>query len=204
MPVAAFSARFERAIAEIDGLNAADPRRDRVDDVDHPREIVYAERLSRCLASLYPDASELLCLAARAQHVCRWQIARQDYPQGRDGYQAWRLACREHHVALTTAVMQRCGYADPEIAHVAKIIRKQELKRDPDSQALENAVAVTFAAHYLSDFVASHGDYDDAKLQGILRKTMRKLDDKGRDAIKALSVSPAIARLVAASLSAPQ
>ena len=42
-------------------------------------ETVYAERMSARLAALYPDASDLLKIAARAQHLRRWDIARDTY-----------------------------------------------------------------------------------------------------------------------------
>lgn len=194
------AARLQTALAAIDQLNAGDPRSELCDGVARPREIVYAERLSGCLLRLYPDASEMLRLAARAQHLARWQIPRQQYPLGREGYNAWRTACRTHHVALATEILRGCGYADADIAHVARLIRKEDLKRDPESQALENAVGVVFIEYELAAFVAAHADYDDAKLLGILRKTMRKLDTVGHTAIRALDLAEPVRRLVHASL----
>ncbi len=82
-------------------------------------------------------------------------------PLGREGYNAWRTACREHHATLISGIMRRHGYADGDIAQVVKIIRKEQLKRDPESQALENVVAVVFVQHYLDEFIAGHRDYDD-------------------------------------------
>ena len=183
--------RFQAAIAEIDATNAADPRQ---------REVIYSERMSDCLSRLYPQASEALCLAARAQHICRWQIPRDKYPLGRDGYNAWRSACRDHHGALTSAIMHRHGYAEGEIAQVVKIIRKEQLKRDPESQALENVVAVVFVDHYLDEFVAAHKDYDEAKLADILRKTLRKMDPVGHAAALGLDLPEPTRRLIGIAL----
>lgn len=196
----ALSARMKHAFDEIDRLNASDPRTDMSGGVPRPREIVYAERLSDCLVHLYPQASETLRVAARAQHLCRWQIPRDRYPLGREGYNAWRTACRDHHVTLVTGILHACGYTGSEIAQVAKVIRKDELKRDPEAQALENAVGVVFVAHELQAFVDAHPDYDDAKLLGILRKTMRKLDPVGHTAIRALELPEPQKRLVHAAL----
>jgi hypothetical protein len=194
--VTSLSPRFEAVVAEIDGANAHDPRRDAVAGTSRPREVVYSERMSECLARLYPQASEALRIAARAQHICRWQIPRQKYPLGRDGYNAWRTACRDHHAALTSAIMRRYGYTGDEIAQVVKIIRKEQLKRDPESQALENVVAVVFVQYYLDEFVAEHKDYDDAKLANILKKTLRKMDAMGHAAALALPLPAATVRLV--------
>jgi len=194
--VTSLSLRLTAVIADIDAANAQDPRHDSVAGTSRPREVVYSERMSECLPRLYPDASEALRIAARAQHICRWQIPRQKYPLGREGYNAWRGACRDHHAALTSAIMRRHGYAENEIAQVAKIIRKEQLKRDPESQALENVVAVVFVEHYLDAFVAEHKDYDDAKLVDILKKTLRKMDATGHAAALALPLPAATVRLI--------
>lgn len=190
------SPRFDAVIADIDAANAQDPRQDHVAGTSRPREVVYSERMSECLPRLYPEASEALRIAARAQHICRWQIPRKDYPLGREGYNAWRSACRDHHATLTSAIMRRHGYADGEIAQVVKIIRKEQLKRDPESQALENVVAVVFVQHYLDEFIAEHKDYEDAKLADILKKTLRKMDSTGHAAALALKLPAATVRLM--------
>lgn len=192
--------RFQAVIAEIDEANAGDPRQDVVAGRPHPRELVYSERMSECLSQLYPKASESLRIAARAQHICRWQIPRGKYLLGREGYNAWRAACRDHHAALASAILHRHGYVDSEIAQVVKIIRKEQLKRDPESQALENVVGVVFVQHYLDAFVATHMDYDDAKLADILRKTLRKMDPTGHAAALALPLPAATLRLIGIAL----
>ena len=194
------SPHFQDVIAEIDGANAADPRQDVVAGKSRPREVVYSERMSECLPRLYPEASEALRIAAHAQHICRWQIPRDRYPLGRQGYNAWRSACRDHHGALVSAIMRRHGYAEREIAQVVKIIRKEELKRDPESQALENVVAVVFVQHYLDEFVSAHEDYDDTKLADILRKTLRKMDSVGHTAALGLDLPESTRRLIALAL----
>ena len=63
-------------MAEIDASNASDPRQVLVDGKSRPREVAYSERMSECLGRLYPGASEELTIAARAQHIRRWQIPR--------------------------------------------------------------------------------------------------------------------------------
>ena len=187
---------FWAVIAEIDACNARDPRQEIVGAGSRPYEVVYSQRMSECLSHLYPDASEELRIAARAQHICRWQIPRDSYPKGRDGYNTWRAACREHHATLAIEIMRRHGYAETQTAQVAKIIKKEELKRDGESQALENVVAVVFAEYYLAEFVATHPDYDDEKLVTILKKTLRKMDPVGHSAVLALPLSPQVKRVL--------
>jgi len=192
--------RFFGVVRDIDAANAGDPRIDIVDGAARPRESVYAERMTQCLTRLYPDASEALRIAARAQHICRWQVPRASYPLGRDGYNSWRGACRDHHAALISDILRRHDYDGTEIANIVGIIKKEALKANPDSQALENVVGVVFAAYYLAPFVSDHPDYDEAKLLGIIKRTLRKMDATGRAGILALSLPEAHRRLIEAAL----
>ena len=194
------SSRLEAVIAAIDAANAADPRSAIVDGIDRPREVVYSERMSQCLARIYPAASQGLQIAARAQHIRRWQIPRSTYPLGRDGYHAWRASCRAHHAALTAGIMGEHGYSDREIAQVVKIINKDEMKQDPESQALENVVGVVFVQHYLDDFIATHTDYDAVKLLNILERTLRKMNAEGHAAILALPLPARTRQLIDTAL----
>ena len=183
-------------LADIDSANAADPRRDLVAGVERPRELVYAERMSERLSQLYPNASDELRIAARAQHICRWQVPRASYPIGREGYNSWRTACRVHHADVTAAILRRHGTAEAVIAKVGKIICKHELKSDADSQALENVAAIVFVQFYFDAFLAEHRDYNEDKIVTILSKTLRKMDGTGHAAVLALSHSPQASRLI--------
>ncbi|WP_280109637.1 DUF4202 domain-containing protein [Methylocystis parvus] len=118
---------LDAVLAAIDAANAEDPRR--VDG--RAFEILYAERMSARLAAIYPDASDLLKIAARAQHLKRWEIPRADYPEGRKGYNDWRRACRIHHAALADEIMRANGYDAASIAHVGALIRKEQIKKGP-------------------------------------------------------------------------
>ncbi len=194
------SHRFDAAIADIDAANATDPRTVTAGGASRPYELAYAERMSARLAQIYPDASELLRIAARAQHIRRWDIPRASFPEGRHGYNDWRSACRRHHAELATAIMARHGYDEGEIARVTMLIRKEQLKKDKELQALENVVAVVFLEHYFAEFDAAHSDYDDAKMIDIIGKTLRKMSPKGHAAAMALPLSERTRKLVEAAL----
>lgn len=191
------SSRLEAVFADIDEANARDPRHTVIGDERRPQELVYAERMSECLKELYPQASEALQIAARGQHIRRWEIPREDYPLGRIGYNQWRTTCREHHAKLVADIMGKHGYGEEEIAQVSKIIKKEKLKRDPESQALENVVCIVFVKYYLAEFAEKH---DAPKLVEVLRKTALKMDDEGIAALKALSLPPQIEGLLAQAL----
>lgn len=187
---------LDATIAAIDAANADDPRRTE----GRAFELVYAERMSARLAALYPDASDLLKIATRAQHLRRWEIERADYEEGRRGYNDWRRACRIHHANLAAGIMRAHGYDEPAIAHVGALIRKEQLKKDPESQALENIAAIVFLEHYFDDFLEKHRDYPDDKLVDILGKTLCKMSPKGHAAALALPLPPHARALVEAAI----
>jgi Domain of unknown function (DUF4202) len=190
------SPRLAAAIHDIDLVNQDDPRRISADGEARAYEAVYAERMTARLGSLYPEASELLQIAARAQHVRRWEIPRTRYPEGRQGYEAWRRACRSHHVAVLSPILTRHGYAQDEIGRVARLIRKEGLKRDPESQALENVVAIVFLEHYFGEFLAKYARLPEAKLIDILAKTLRKMSAEGHRAALALPLPDELRGLI--------
>ncbi len=192
--------RFDAVIAEIDTANAADPRTVAIGGGTRPFELAYAERMSARLLQIYPDASELLRIAARAQHIRRWDIPRASFPEGRHGYNDWRKACREHHAELVRAIMSRHGYGEEQIGRVAMLIRKEQLKKDKESQALENVVAVVFLEHYFEEFDSKHSDYDDAKVVDIIAKTLKKMSPRGHAAALALALPERTRKLVEAAV----
>lgn len=193
-------APIDAVLAEIDAANADDPRRITVDGQSRSYEIVYAQRMSERLAAMYPEASELLRIAARAQHLRRWDIPRSRYPEGRSGYNDWRKTCREHHARLVGEIMARHGYGAEDIERVGMMIRKEQLKKDRDSQALENVVDVVFVEHYFDEFLAKYSKYDDDKMVDIVGKTLRKMSPKGHQAALALDLPERTRKLVMAAV----
>ena len=194
------SQRFSKAIADIDTANAGDPRTIVVSGATCPYEVVYSERMTRRLEAMYPDASELLRIAARGQHLRRFDIPRATFAQGREGYNEWRRTCREHHAGLLRDIMNRNGYSNEEIEQTTKLVKKERLKKDRDSQALENVVYIVFLEHYFEEFSAKYRDYDDAKMVDILGKTLRKMSPKGHQAALSLDLPARTRRLVHAAI----
>lgn len=194
------SKQFKAVIAAIDAANAEDSRVTVVDGEAHPFESVYANRMTETMENLYPDASELLRIAARAQHIRRWEIPRDHYPKNREGYQKWRLSLRKMHSELVGAIMAENDYSADDIERVGMFLKKEQLKKDAQSQALENVVDVVFLAYYWDDFVAKYSDYDDDKLIDIVGKTLRKMSTKGHQAALALDLPEDTKRIVLAAV----
>ena len=198
-------ARYGAAIRRFDAANAEDPRRAVSDaGVEEPLELLYARRLAAMIERYAPDASEAVRLAARCQHVRRWEIPRSTYPRSTEGYRAWRQSLFKHHAGIAAAILRDVGYGEETIGTVCSLIQKERLKRNPESQLLEDLVGLVFLEHYVAGFAADHPEYKDGKLLDILTKTLRKMSPAGRAAATTLieipaALSPIVARALAAA-----
>ena len=188
------SERFREAVARFDRANAEDPNVETVDGVSHPKELLYAQRMSDALERFAPDASEVVRLAVRCQHIRRWTVSRDSYPRGRDGYRRWRTDLGGFHAETAGDILREIGYDDAAVGRVRALLRKERLKADPEVQLLEDVVCLVFLRHYLAPFAAQH---EDEKVVGILRKTWRKMSERGRAAALDLDLEPDLRALVA-------
>ena len=171
------SARLRRALARIDEINSADPHHIQIGGEARPKELTHAAMVSAWIERLRPDADDALRLAARGHHVRRWAIPRREYPQGRRGYLRWRQALQELHATTLGEVMTDAGYDPPAIRRAQDLVRKKDLRRDPDAQALEDAVCLVFLETQLVTFRARQAD---DRTADVLRKTWRKMSAQGR------------------------
>jgi hypothetical protein len=185
--------RLQRAFALFDAANRQDPRRQE----GQPVELLYAQRMTDWLGRLYPDASEPLRLAARAQHIQRWEIPRGRYPMTRAGYLQWRTELGRFHAQTAGKILREVGYEQPTIDRVGALLRKEKLKADPDVQALEDVICMVFLEHELVDFAAKH---DEEKVVRILRRTWNKMSPIGHAAAMKLQLTGAAQALIEKAL----
>lgn len=160
--------RLQRALALIDTANAADPKGE---------ALPYGERMTAELVRLFPDAPDVLQIAARGQHVERWLLPRSDYPEGKAGYLAWRREQGRRHALRVAGIMSEAGYPEADCEKVGVLLRKEGIKRDPDVQALEDVICFVFLRWYFADFAAER---DEASVLDIVQKTARKMSDAAR------------------------
>ncbi len=185
--------RFARVTARIDQANSADPNHEVVDGTDFPSSLVYAKRMTRWLAQIAPEASEELRIAVRAQHLERWKIPRNSYPDGRAGYLRWRSCLAERHAELVAAMMLAEDYGPDQIDKVKSLVRKRNLRVDAEAQALEDVACLVFLENHLADFAAKQpGD----KMADIVAKTWRKMSPMGRKAAATLALPDAVRSLM--------
>ena len=192
--------RLDRAIAAIDAANADDPNTLTVDGVVRPKEQAHAELMTAWVRRLDPDADEAQLIAARAHHLRRWSIPRDDYADGRAGYLKWRTALKKQHADEVASILTTAGYDDDTIARVQRIIRKDGLGRSDDDavQTHEDALCLVFLETQLDELIDRLGD---DKTVDVLQKTAKKMSERGLAQAGSLSLSERGQRLVARALS---
>ncbi len=190
--------KFQLALQFIDAENSTDPNTEVVGEVSHPKELLYSQRMSQKLLEFEPSASQEVQIAVRAQHICRWKIARNSYPMDRVGYLKWRQDLKKFHADLTGSLLEKAGYEINFIERVSFLIEKKLLKKDAETQLLEDVVCLVFLHYYYESFIHKH---DDEKLIDIVLKTWAKMSDKGHEAALALQYSEKGLSIIKAALS---
>lgn len=189
--------RFQNAILAFDGANAEDPHQLVVDGRVRPRELVHAERLRSWIERLDPNASEALRLAAHCQHIRRWQIPRDSYPEGRVGYLKWRTQLARFHADTATQLLEAAGYDPALIDRVRRILLKQNLHSHPDSQTMEDALCLTFLEFEFDEFRHKYGP---DKVLEVVQKTWKKMSPRARELGLTLPLSAESLELVQRAL----
>jgi len=191
------TSQFDKAIALFDELNRADPNQEIVEEKTYPKELLYAQRMTERLRVFAPDASEALQLAARCQHLCRWEIPRSTFPLGRKGYNQWRSTLRKLHAEKAGKVLTRVGYDQDLIERVQFLVLKKQLKKDQETQILEDVICLVFLEFYFAKFAEGHRE---EKVIDILQKTWRKMSKEGQQAAFDLPLTPRSVHLIQRAL----
>lgn len=190
--------RLERALAAVDAANAGDPNTIVVDGVERPKELTHAELMCDWVRRLDPEATEAQILAARAHHLRRWSLPRDEFPEGRSGYLRWRTQLKRQHAEEVEGILREAGYGEDVIERVQQIVRKDKLSRDPQVQVHEDALCLVFLQTQLDQYAEEWGD---DKTIEVLRKTSRKMSPEGLTAAADLDLSAEGARLLQQAVS---
>src|ERR1035441_3282474 len=162
--------KFDAAIRRFDAENSRDPNQEN----GRPRELLYAERLTNWVSKLCPNASEALRLAARCQHICRWESPRENYPPTRAGYLKWRADLKKFHAEKSGAILREVGYDDDTIRRVQDLNLKKNFPADAEVCVLEDALCLVFLEF---QFAALAAKSDDDKMINALRKSWAKMTE---------------------------
>lgn len=189
--------RFINTIRDFDAANAEDPNQVSVEGRLVAKEVLYAQRMTDWLHKSYPNASETLQLATRCQHIGRWLIPRETYEAGRVGYIRWRNALKDLHEQKASEILVANGYDKLFIERVGFLIQKKNLKKDEETQALEDVICLVFLEYYLEDFSSKH---DEEKVIDILQKTWVKMSENGQSLALTIPFPESIATIIKKAL----
>jgi len=191
------SPRFQEAIDRFEAENAKDPRQELAAGEWVPSELLYARRLADWVLKLEPNASEILQLAAHCQHIRRWEIPRNSFPAGKNGYHRWRTKLKAFHAEIAGNILRECGYDGATIGEVQALNQKARFPADAASRTLEDALCLVFLEFQLEDFARRT---EREKVVNALRKSWAKMTERGRKAALALLLSDDALELVKEAL----
>lgn len=192
--------RFAAAIARFDEANGGDPKVVDLDGASQPYELVYSRWLTDWVRRLAPAASEPLRLAARCQHLCRWEIPRDAYPATRAGYLKWRQTLKQFHADKAAGILNQLGYSAEVVQQVRELNLKKNFPADPDSRVLEDALCLVFLERQFTDLAAKTTE---EKMIGALRKCWGKMTPAAHALALELPYAPQEKHLLNKALNSP-
>ncbi|UOE52530.1 DUF4202 domain-containing protein [Mucilaginibacter sp. SMC90] len=191
--------RLQHAFNLFDEYNQKDPRWIIWKNEVYPQEYAYALMLNEWILSLQPASGEELLLASRCQHIGRWEIPRNSYPDGREAYLKWRKDLALHHAHIAGSLMQQAGYDRRKIDRVGEIILKKRIKQDDEVQIMENALCLIFLEHQYEELRQKYLD-EPEKMINILYRSLLKMNKHGHAVAKLITYSNAGLDLVMKAL----
>lgn len=188
---------FQNASAWIDAENAQDPNSEIYQSNSYPKELLYSNRMYERLMDFYPNASEEVQIASKAQHICRWKMPRESYPMDRVGYLKWREELKKFHAQTTAEILEKADYSSVFIDRVSFLIEKKLLKKDAETQLLEDVICLVFLEYYFDAFVQKH---DREKMKNIILKTWNKMSEAGHQEALKINFSESNLQLIKEAL----
>lgn len=186
--------KLQAAFREFDTYNSRDPHTETFEGKTYPKELLYALRMSDKLNQYHPGSPEAVQLAARCQHIGRWEVPRNTFPMDRKGYLQWRSKLALYHSSIAGKILASCGYEKEVIEKVKFLLQKKELfQHNPETQLLEDVICLVFIEYYLEDFASQH---DDEKVVDILRKTIKKMSPDALQAATSIKMTDRIKGLI--------
>lgn len=186
--------KFTAATHRFDEENSRDPNQEN----GQPHELLYALRLTAWVLKLCPTPSEALQLAARSQHICRWQIPRDSYPMTRAGYLKWRADLKKFHAEKSGQILREVGYDEETILRVQDLNLKKKFPTNTEVRVLEDALCLMFLEFQFAPLAAKS---DDEKMINALKKSWDKMTETARAEALKLNYGEREKNLIARALS---
>jgi len=143
--------------------------------------------MSAWLERLKDSPNELLRIAVRGQHLQRWQVSRDEYEEGRQGYLHWRRDQGKRAGETTAARMRQAGYADDDAERVARMIRKEGLGRGGIRPGRGGLRLPRVPGELLCGLLEK---VDHDHMVRIVKKTWGKISDRARELALGLPMAP--------------
>lgn len=180
--------QYTKALEAIDFAHAQDPTQTTTtttatangEEETLPNELHYANQMTSYLTKHTPSASPILQIAVRAQHLRRWEVPRNTYPATKAGYFSWRTGLGRRQAEIARGMCLESGMSEDEADRVAALVRKEDLRRDAETQVLEDVACLVFLDGGLEEFEKGF-DGGEEKVVSILRKTWGKMSERGRE-----------------------
>jgi len=102
------------------------------------------------------------------------------------------------HAERAGQLMTEAGYDKDTIARTKFITQKRAIKRDEDSQTLEDVICLVFLTYYIDSFAPKHSE---AKVIDIIQKTWAKMSEDGHAAALKIDYTPSIKETILKALS---
>jgi predicted transcriptional regulator len=102
------------------------------------------------------------------------------------------------HARKASSILQDVGYNQDTIAKVCFLLEKKQLKKNDETQTIEDVICLVFLEYYFEPFALKHPE---DKTIEILKKTWRKMSVKGQEAALKLPLSKYASELIFKALS---
>lgn len=181
--------QYDKAVSLIKEVHNEDINTEIADNKEIKAELLYSERMLSVLNLVVPDPGFELKLAAQCQHISRWSIPRSTFPMDKKGYYQWRAAIMEHQLEVATRALAESGIEPSSIAIITDSLRNKADKSHINASIIEDTACLVFIKWYLEPFASQ---FDSTKAADILRKTARKMSEKGLGLISRLNLTPSV------------
>jgi hypothetical protein len=160
-----------------------------------PRQLGESACLEYYVRQLNPDPSAALLLAVHCQHLRRFAYPRSEYPEGREGYLAWRSEAARRSATEAEQILRECGITNTVVEQVIQIMTKQDRRHQPDVQTMQDALCLAFFRLDAPQFAQKH---DASQVARIVRRTWLKMSNAGRALVLNESFPEPLGSLLAA------
>ncbi|HNJ96866.1 MAG TPA: DUF4202 domain-containing protein [Ilumatobacteraceae bacterium] len=184
---------YDAAVEAIDTANTADPTRVVVRGAEQPLALAHGRIAAEWVVLLSPGVDDAVRLAARAHHLCRWELPRSDYAAGRAGYLQWKRDQRRRHADDLASIMRTVGYDEPTVTAAQAAV----LRQGDGGQLVEDAACLVFIETQLA---AVAGQLDRDHLVEVIRKTAKKMSGSALAAVSTIPLGEVEHGLLAEAL----